>query len=127
MIRRGRVVRDPGGADISEGIVKGHRAYRICRLAGLPERSWHTLRHTFATHAAQRGVNPGRLQAWLGHSSITRTMRYVHHAELHRRPTPVEVLAAGAAVADPDARVLAMLGARSLVPVEAAARAYGVA
>ena len=112
-IRRGRVVRAPGGEDISEGLVKGHRAYRICRLAGLPERSWHTLRHTFATHAAQLGVNPWRLQAWLGHSSIQMTMRYVHHAETHRRATPNDVLTAGAEGSDPDERIVAMLGARA--------------
>ena len=113
MIRRGRVLRGHGGEDISEGLVKGHRAYRICRLASLPERSWHVLRHTFATHAAQFGVNPWRLQAWLGHSSITMTMRYVHHAETHRRAIPNEVLLAGAAIADPDERIVAMLGARA--------------
>jgi len=42
-------------------------------------------------------------------------MRYVHHAETHRRPIPAEVLAAGAAITEPDERVLAMLGARASV------------
>lgn len=79
----------------------------------LPELSWHTLRHTFATHAARFGVNPWRLQAWLGHSTITMTMRYVHHVEEHHRSIPEGILAAGNAVVDPDARIVAMLGARS--------------
>jgi len=58
-------------------------------------------------------VNPWRLQAWLGHSTINMTMRYVHHVEDHLRPIPEEILAAGAAVIDPDERVIGMLGARS--------------
>ena len=111
-IRRGRVLRSTDGSSVSEGIVKGHRIYRICRVAGLPERSWHTCRHAFATHAAQFGVNPWRLQAWLGHAQISQTMRYVSHADTHRRQPPHEVLAAGAGIADPDERIIAMLGVR---------------
>jgi integrase len=38
---------------------------------------------------ANFGVNPSRLQAWLGHSTINTTMRYVHHVEEHHRPIPV--------------------------------------
>jgi hypothetical protein len=58
-------------------------------------------------------VNPWRLQAWLGHSTIAMTMRYVHHVEDHHRPIPAPVLAAGAPITDPDERVIAMLSARS--------------
>ena len=36
------------------------------RLAGLPENSWHPLRHTFATHAAVCGVNPSALNSGMG-------------------------------------------------------------
>ena len=97
---------------MAEAVLK-HGIYRVCRRAGLPERSWHALRHTFATHAARFGVNPWRLQAWLGHSTINMTMRYVHHVEEHHRPIPDEILSAGAAILDPDQRVIAMLGARS--------------
>jgi len=80
----------------------------------VPERSWHSYRHTFATDAARFGVNPWRLQAWLGHSSINMTMRYVHHVEEHHRPVPGEILSADVGV-DRDERVIAMLGARSKV------------
>ena len=58
---------------------------RICRRAGLPVRLFHTVRHTVGTHAALFGVNPWRLQAWLGHKGIDETMLYVHVAEAHRR------------------------------------------
>jgi integrase len=111
-VRTGRVVRGREGAPVAEAALK-HVVYRVCRRAGLPGRSWHSLRHSFATHAARFGVNPWRLQAWLGHSTINMTMRYVHHVEEHHRPIPAEILAAGNAVVDPDARVVAMLGARS--------------
>jgi hypothetical protein len=76
-------------------------------------RSWHSLRHSFATHAARFGVNPWRLQAWLGHSTINMTMRYVHHVEEHHRPVPEEILAAGNASSTRTHGVVAMLGARS--------------
>jgi hypothetical protein len=58
-------------------------------------------------------VNPWRLQAWLGHSTIDMTMRYVHHVEEHHRPIPEDIVAAGNRTTDPDQRIIAMLGARS--------------
>jgi hypothetical protein len=85
---------------------------RICRRAGLPEKRWHTLRHTFGTHAALFGVNPWRLQSWMGHKRIDETMIYVHVAENHRREIPQPILDAAEAETDPDRRVLAMLAAR---------------
>ena len=111
-VRVGRVVCGADGEPIGETALK-HGVYRVCRRAGLPARSWHALRHTFATHAARFGVNPWRLQAWLGHSTVNMTMRYVHHVEEHNRPIPDDILAAGSLVADPDERVVSMLSARS--------------
>jgi integrase len=111
-VRVGRVVCGEAGEPVTEMALK-HGVYRVCRRAGLPARSWHALRHTFATHAARFGVNPWRLQAWLGHSTVNMTMRYVHHVEEHNRPIPDDILAAGSPVVDPDERVIAMLGARS--------------
>jgi integrase len=117
-MRRGPVVVAADGVAITEGRLKGHGIYRVCRLAGLPERSWHALRHSYATHAALLGVNPWRLQAWLGHTSIGQTMRYVSHAEQHRRPIPGDMLDAAREVTDPDERILTMLGARSTASYE---------
>src|SRR3954463_13099988 len=89
-----------------------HAIERICRRAGLPVCYWHKLRHTFGTHAALFGVNPWRLQAWLGHKRIDETMLYVHGAEKHRPELPAHILAAGQGESDPDRRVLKMLAAR---------------
>jgi integrase len=90
---------------------------RIYARAGVPERrgEWHLLRHSFGTHAALFGVNPWRLQAWLGHKRIDETMLYVHVAEAHRRQIPAEVLSAAAGETDPDRRIVAMLGGRGNV------------
>ena len=84
---------------------------RICRKAGLPVRYWHTLRHSLGTHAALFGVNPWRLQGWMGHKRIEETMLYVHLADDHARELPAEIRDAAIGEADPDARIVRMLGA----------------
>jgi len=48
------------------------------RRAGLRRIRWHDLRHSFASQAAMAGVPLPRIQQWLGHSTITMTMRYAH-------------------------------------------------
>jgi integrase len=53
---------------------------RLCQKVGLRKIGWHTLRHTFASHLAMKGVPLNAVQALLGHSSITTTMRYAHLA-----------------------------------------------
>jgi integrase len=113
VIREGFVVRDLDGTAKADGQANWTMA-RMCRNAGLPVRYWHTLRHTFGTHTALFGVNPWRLQAWLGHKRIDETMIYVHVAEDHRREIPAPILAAGEAERDPDLRILRMLGARGI-------------
>lgn len=40
----------------------------------------HDLRHTAACLWLARGVDPGTVQAWMGHESIATTNRYLHHA-----------------------------------------------
>jgi hypothetical protein len=90
---------------------------RIYRRSGVAQRPgcWHLLRHSFATHAALLGVSPWSLQAWMGHGRIDETMLYVHVAQNHRWPLPVELVAAGENVSDPDQRVLRQLAARAAV------------
>lgn len=52
----------------------------LCKRAGLRIIGWHTLRHTFASHLAMRGVPLPAIKELMGHSAITTTMRYAHVA-----------------------------------------------
>ena len=48
--------------------------------AGLRQLRFHDLRHTFGTLAVKRAEIPA-VQAWMGHSHIGTTMRYIHHRD----------------------------------------------
>jgi integrase len=49
-----------------------------CQKVGLRKIAWHTLRHTFASHLACKGVSLKTIQELLGHSDMKMTMRYAH-------------------------------------------------
>jgi len=56
-------------------------AFRRARYAaGITKRhvSVHTLRHCYATHLLEEGVNPRVVQKYMGHSSLETTMAYFH-------------------------------------------------
>lgn len=109
--KSGYVVRDSDIGPVSDNSAEW-AITAICGRAGLPTRKWHTLRHSFGTHAALLGVNPWRLMSWMGHKRIDETMRYVHVAETHARQVSVAILEAAGAEPNPDRRILLQLGAR---------------
>lgn len=81
---------------ISEHTV--HRIYhaakdraRITKQGGI-----HALRHAFATHLLEAGVDIHTIQRLMGHGHISSTLRYFHLARKHLAgtPSPLELLQA---------------------------------
>ena len=58
------------------------RWYEAARAAaGITKRGGiHTLRHDYATHLLEAGLDTYSLQQWLGHSHVSTTTRYLHLA-----------------------------------------------
>jgi integrase len=56
------------------------RLKNIRKKEGLRKFGWHTLRHTFASQLVMKGASLASIQALLGHSTITMTMKYAHLA-----------------------------------------------
>jgi len=54
------------------------------KRAGIKKKiSFHTLRHCFATHLLEKGINLRLIQQFMGHASIKTTSIYLHIANIH--------------------------------------------
>lgn len=65
------------GDPLSDGKCKSPLK-RAVKRAELRNVGWHMLRHTFASHLVQAGINILKVKEFLGHSDIRITMRYAH-------------------------------------------------
>ncbi len=63
---------------MAESTVQGALRRVVSELKFTRNISVHCLRHSYATHLLEAGVNIRRLQQYLGHSSLKTTARYLH-------------------------------------------------
>jgi site-specific recombinase XerD len=73
-----------------------HKVFRKAKIkAGIAKGATvHTLRHSFATHLLESGVNIRKIQLLLGHRSLRSTQIYTHVARdfLEDTPSPLDIL-----------------------------------
>ena len=72
------------------GLVK---KYNKTHKDQLPNITPHSLRHTYCTNMARKGMNPNTLQYIMGHANITMTLGYYAHGTFNSAKAELERLA----------------------------------
>lgn len=82
----------PNGRDDSRPLPSPQKAHDdALRISGVARFRLYDLRHTFATRAAEGGMDLVTLAAVLGHSRIQMVMRYAHPTQLHQAMSMAKV------------------------------------
>jgi len=95
----------PGGGRAHDNLeqpmtdkVVWHAVEQAAKRAGIDKRVHpHTLRHSFATHLLEAGVDLRTIQLLLGHSDLKATTVYLHlsHRHLQSTASPLDALPSG--------------------------------
>lgn len=76
--KEGFLLKQENGRPVEPRLLQ-KRFKTMLKRCGLPHRSFHSLRHTFATSLIEKGCDAKTVAALLGHSSVNITLsRYVH-------------------------------------------------
>ena len=82
-------------AAVSASFLQREFRYAVRRAGVEQHATVHTLRHAFATHLLQSGVDIRTLQQLLGHAKLDTTMIYTHVGDIHRNVrSPLDALEA---------------------------------
>lgn len=82
---------------LSDGMAQRHMRRVVVRAGLRKKASLHTLRHSYATHMLEAGVDVVTLQKILGHNQLSTTARYLHLSRRHMQSLPDLLALPGAA------------------------------
>jgi len=88
-----------------DGSALRRRYRRAQTVAGVAPLRWHDLRHSFGSMLAHGGVDLVTIQAFMGHSDLATTGRYLHARPASEKAAELTRVFGGS-TADPDAPVL---------------------
>ncbi|MBR6051628.1 MAG: site-specific integrase [Clostridia bacterium] len=69
-----------------------YRYHKVIASAGVPDKNYHALRHTFATRCIEAGVDVKSLSEILGHSNVSITLNTYVHSSLDMKRSQLEKL-----------------------------------
>ena len=69
-----------------------YRFRRYLEICSIPQKKFHTLRHTFATRCVEHGVDVKSLSEILGHSNVNITLNTYVHSSIEQKRKQLELL-----------------------------------